>query len=189
MKKLRNFFSLATYFICFIGLQAQELKLNPNDSNLSWKGKAAFESYSLTGTLQPFKGILVIKKNTIEKLTVTIDMKSLYHENKDLKSHLRGKDFFEVKTYKTATFVLSKPTDYLDKNIVLVGEMTIKGVTKKEVITAKISKENGSVEIVFDIDLDRTLYGVEYNSPSIFEKLKENAIADIFHLKGTLVFK
>lgn len=37
--------------------------------------------------------------------------------------------------------------------------------------------------------MDRTQYGVNHNSPSIFKRLKEDAIADEFVLKGELIFQ
>lgn len=53
-------------------------------------------------------------------------MESLDHENKDLKSHLRGKDFFEVKKHKEAKFVLSEPAVITNNKVVLTRNLTIK---------------------------------------------------------------
>lgn len=170
-----------------IGLKntAQELKLNLEKSILNWTGKAAFNSYSLTGKLKPKKGVIKIEGNTITNLKVIIDMKSLYHENKDLKKHLRGQDFFEVKSFTEASFEISEPTKITNNKANLIGEMTIKDIIKKEVIEIIIIEN----KISFEYKINRTKYGVKFNSPSFFKKMKENAIADEFVLKGELFFE
>ena len=48
--------------------------------------------------------------------------------------------------------------------------------------------QEGMISITFNHKMDRTTYGVNYNSPSIFKSLKENVIADDFTLKASLTF-
>ena len=167
-----------------INANAQQLTLNTNSSSIEWTGKAAFNAYTLTGTLEAESGTITMNNTTIESLIVTINMKSLDHENKDLKKHLRSKDFFEVNTYQTAVFTLTEPAKITNGKVVLKGSMTIKDVSHEELISASF---NGS-ELTFEHTMDRTIYNVKFNSPSIFKKLKENAIADAFILKGSLKF-
>ena len=63
--------------------------------------------------------------------------------------------------------------------------MTIKDISKTESFTIKIDEDYK--ELTFNISIDRTIYGVKFNSPSFFKKMKENAIADEFKLKGSLI--
>lgn len=173
--------------LLLISVNSFTQSLNTKKSTISWTGKAAFNSYSLTGNLFAKSGTLVIKNDSITKLEVVIDMKSLDHKNKDLKKHLRNKDFFEVKKYKTASFTLLNPVKINEGKAVLIGNMTIKNTTKKEIIEVEINQEKG-MEINFKTSLDRTKYGVKFNSPSFFKKMKENAIADEFSLTSNLFF-
>ncbi len=168
--------------------QAQEFKLDNNKSEINWTGKAAFNSYSLTGTLTSEAGNIIIKDNLIESLEVVIDMKSLNHENKRLKSHLRGKDFFEVKKYAQATFTLDEPTTVQDGHAELSGTLKIKNSAHSENIKAIVKIEDNKVLLTFNTEIDRTKYGVKFNSPTFFKKMKENAIADSFKLEGGFVF-
>ncbi len=169
----------------FTQLSAQEFALNT--SKLYWTGKAAFSSYKLSGTLETSNGYAIVKNDTLTSLKIEVNMKKLEHENEDLKSHLRGPDFFEVNHYETANFELLNAVPLNSKSITLIGNLTIKDITKKEEIKVQVNKDTLTLE--FEISLDRTDYGVSYNSPSIFKKLKENAIEDTFELKGTLQFK
>ncbi|EDP71318.1 YCE I like family protein [Flavobacteriales bacterium ALC-1] len=162
----------------------QSKTIDTYKSTLNWTGKAAFNTYSLSGTLKVKSGAITIENDSIKSLNIVIDMKSLDHENKDLKTHLRGNDFFEVKTYSQATFKLSKAVSISNNEAQITGEMTIKDISKTESFTIKLN-ENYS-ELSFNISIDRTDYGVKFNSPSFFKKMKENAIADEFKLKGNL---
>lgn len=166
---------------------AQEYQLNTKSSSISWTGKAAFSAYALTGTLKAKKGIIVIKNDTIKKLEVEIDMKSLHHDNKDLKNHLKNKDFFEVKKFEKAIFTLTNPTKIIDGKASLEGYMMIKNKLHKEIIVIQLINDK-TIALSFETELDRTKYGVKFNSPSFLKKMKENAIADNFVLKSKLVF-
>jgi hypothetical protein len=60
--------------------------------------------------------------------------------------------------------------------------MRITDITKIETL---INKRNTDyTNLYFDISTDRTAYGIKFNSPAFFEKMKEKAIADEFKLKG-----
>jgi polyisoprenoid-binding protein YceI len=162
--------------------------LTPESNTLTWQGKAALGSYAP-------EGVLKIKDVTIQEidskllvLTIVVDMTSLYQENTQLSTHLRGKDFFHVKKHKTAVFKLIKPIDISNSSIMLKGTMTIKGETNIEQIQASVTMDNQKICIRFNHTMDRTKYGINYNSPSIFKSLKENVIADDFTLKGALYF-
>ena len=168
-------------------VNAQDLKLET--TALIWTGKAAFSNYELSGSLKTKSGVIGFKKDSIIKLSITIDMKTLDHENNDLKNHLKGKDFFEIKKYNEATFILTKPVIVAEGQCVLIGDMTIKGVTNQEKFPINIDVKNNEITISYNCIIDRTTYGVTFNSPTVFEKLKENAIEDKFKLKGQLKFR
>ncbi|WP_298310506.1 YceI family protein [uncultured Aquimarina sp.] len=174
-----------------IGLQkayTQNFELDTRKSELFWTGKAAFTSYSLKGTIATKKGIISISDTTITALNIFIDMKSLDHENNDLKNHLKNEDFFEVKAFPKATFLINNVIEISNKKAILHGALTIKGKTNTENIAVRIEQAESGITLKFNHTIDRTKYGVNHNSPSIFKRMKENAIADEFTLEGTLIF-
>lgn len=171
----------------FTTIYAQSYEVNTNNSSFSWTGKAAFSSYALTGEIKVKKGTVVIDEDQISKLIILMDMKSLNHKNSDLKGHLRSEDFFEVSTYKTAKFEMKEVSRIENNKAKLKGELTIKDITRIE--TFIINIDNNQSKITLDIVIDRTAYDVKFNSPSFFKKLKENAIADEFILKGEILLK
>lgn len=183
---MKAILKLAMILIAFYS-SAQQQTLET--TTIQWTGKAAFNSYELSGTLKTKTGILEIKNDSIKQLVITIDMKSLDHKNKDLKKHLRSKDFFEIKTYHEATFTLTKPAAIIDGKANLIGNMIIKDKTKQETIPVNVKMLGNKTCISLNCTLNRIAYGITFNSPTVFEKIKENAIADNFKLKAELKFK
>ena len=55
----------------------QEYAINTASSKMEWTGKATFNSYSLTGNINIKSGKIVLENDSIKKLHVVIDMKSL----------------------------------------------------------------------------------------------------------------
>jgi len=186
--KTLNIYIIALFAFVSLTINAQEFSINAQKSNLTWTGKAAFSSYSLSGDLKISNGKIHIENNIIQSLVIKIDMTSLTHKNRNLKSHLRSKDFFEVKRYKQAQFQITEPVQIVNGKATLVGTMKIKKTALKEAIEASIKIKEGQVILTFNTKLDRTKYDVKFNSPSFFKKMKENAIADQFTLKGNYIF-
>ncbi len=156
---------------------------------INWKGKAATGGYEPEGTINIIGGEITYSNTEITALYVTIDMRSLYHENKQLKTHLKEEDFFDVKKFPVATFTLKEKAIIENNSLSLHGEMTIKGTSNTEVITAILSFNKNEISLTINHEMDRTRYGVNFNSPSIFTSMKENLIADEFSLKGSVSFK
>jgi polyisoprenoid-binding protein YceI len=156
---------------------------------LTWQGRAALGGYAPEGTLEVMEASAEILGDKLTYLSAVVDMRTLDQENSQLKNHLRDKDFFHVKKFPVATFILSEAVKLDDSEILLKGIMTIRGKSSEEKIKAEVIVQDENISISFDHTMDRTLYGITYNSPSVFEKLKENAIADDFNLKGTIKAK
>ncbi|GAB5398923.1 MAG: hypothetical protein Aureis2KO_05080 [Aureisphaera sp.] len=169
-------------------VQAQTFTIDTAQT-LQWQGKAAVGGYAPEGTLKTASASLTLTDYIIEDLRVTIDMNTLEQENSQLRNHLRDKDFFHIKKYPTATFQLSNPSQIEDGKAQLTGQMTIRGKTRTETLEATLNLSEGKVELRFEYTMDRTDYDIIYNSPSFFKRLKDQAIADDFVLKGELVFK
>ncbi|MBW1295433.1 YceI family protein [Aquimarina litoralis] len=189
MQTLKYILIISLIMIGVQKIQAQDHTLRIKKSELSWTGKAAFNSYSLTGTITPKEGIATITNNILSSLQLVINMKSIDHENNDLKSHLKNEDFFEVKKFPTAIFNVKNPVSFKDATTILKGNLTIKGKTNTENIPVNIETTASGILITFKYSIDRTKYGVNHNSPSIFKRMKENAIADEFILEGKLLFE
>ncbi|QBG37539.1 YceI family protein [Litorilituus sediminis] len=64
------------------------------------------------------------------KIALEIDVKSIDSNHAERDKHLRGKDFLDVKSFPKASFVSKSIKFSDDKNAVVTGDFTLKGVTK-----------------------------------------------------------
>ncbi len=180
---------LIIFTFCLNILQAQELKLNTDKSIINWTGKAALTSYSMSGTLRLKSGILILNDSSIKSSYLVVDMKSLDAENNDLEKHLRCKDFFEVKRYDEATFSLNRIELTNSDSALVSGQAMIRGIKDSLVFTISIQKNAEFMQLSGSLFIDRTKFGVYYNSTSFFENLKEQAIDNFFKLDFKLFFE
>lgn len=187
---MKNIFLIFTFFISYnLAIStAQNWTLAPMKSKITWAGKAAFSAYTLDGTLQIKSSEIDIVNKDIQSATFIFDMLTIDSENKDLTKHLKSKDFFQVKKYKTATFKLMELTVDTSNQAIVSGNLTIKGTTKMITFPIQANFSNNQLTIKGQTKVNRTDYGITFNSPSFFEKLKDQAIADDFGLVFDLVF-
>lgn len=167
---------------------AQTYLLQVDKSTMTWTGKAAFNAYSLSGSLEPKPFTLLIDKGQCKTARLVVDMKTLEAPDKDLKKHLRSKDFFEVNKFPEATFELSQAFEFKEGAQILAGSLKVKDQTHPVHIPIELKKEGQAWKLSGKMIVDRTKYGIYYNSPNFFDKLKGQAIADEFTLDVELYF-
>ena len=96
---------------------------------------------------------------------ITIDVKSIDTQSSSRDNHLRSKDFFDVEKFPQITFVSKKITKVDDKTYKVVGDMTMRGVTKEATIPlTKVFYENNTGRFKGTFEINRTEYGMTYNS-------------------------
>ena len=69
--------------------------------------------------------------------SITINVASIDTKEAQRDGHLRSADFFEVEKYPTITFASRKIQNVSGSTFQLVGDLTIKGVTKEVVLDAE----------------------------------------------------
>ena len=177
---MKNIIILSIVIISLsISSKAQSVfKVNVDKSKCSWTGYAAVGNYSPTGTIQLSSGRLNFDGVKISKAVFEFDMKSITHENKDLQKHLRNEDFFDVEKYPKATFILEKIM-----NNEVTGLLKIKDVQKKISFPITIKKSEKEIQIQANINVNRTDFGIKYNSTNFFSNLGDYAIKDNFEFR------
>ncbi len=112
----------------------------------------------------------------------TLDLSS--EEGADhLDAHLRSDDFFLTKLFPEAKYSFNdlKPvqTPYLtDINYILDGELTLKGISKKQSINALFSKLDDKLILNARVEIDRTHWNIMYGSAKFFKYLGIHKIFD-----------
>jgi polyisoprenoid-binding protein YceI len=108
---------------------------------------------------------------TALKISVDIDMNSLYSDNPKLTTHLMSPDFFGVKSNPKAKFTSTKVeksgTDYT-----VTGDLTMIGQTKSITFPAKIAFAGGALTVSSSFTIDRTQWGMTYGRGKIDDAVK-----------------
>jgi polyisoprenoid-binding protein YceI len=170
---------------------ASQLEIDPATSKIVYVAKKVTGSHS--GEVKLTSGHLNFTKNTLTGGEFVADMTSIsntdiaeaeYH--KKFIDHMISEDFFDVKTFKTATFVIKKAVKGKADQYKITGDLTIKG-KKAEPATfdAVVSSDKATATLTFD----RTKYGIKYGSGQFFKDLGDKMINDEVQLDITLSIK
>ena len=169
-------------------------KVDTNSSVVAWTGYKVTGKH--TGTVKIKNGMLSVDAGMITGGSFEIDMNSLKCTDQEgeyaakLVGHLKGDDFFGVTAYPTASFVITKAIPQDTKgNYKILGNLTIKGITKEAKFFANAAEANGTLNASGKITIDRSDFNIKFGSGSFFDGLGDKTIYDEFDLQVSLVAK
>ncbi|WP_046246803.1 YceI family protein [Hymenobacter terrenus] len=174
--------NLLIFLFPFLGLLAAHpapttYRLDSTASTLTWTGHAEAGSWAPQGTIRLREGSISAEGQTVRAARIVVDMASIAHSQTQLAEHLRGTDFFDTVKYPTAVFEL---TEF--KAGQARGVFTIKGQTKPVDFPVNIELTPGGLRLRGTATLDRTQFGINYNSSSFFQNLGSYAIRNDFQV-------
>lgn len=112
--------------------QGVELDVSPTDSSFSYSVKkwGVFEE---TGRFRKFRGSLHLDEARPEasRVRIVVEVESVDSGAEGRDSALRSADFFDARRYPTMTFVSTEVRRGPDGKVVVTGDLTIRGVTKR----------------------------------------------------------
>ena len=158
--------------------------VNTNESTLTWSSSRIVGS-DHTGTVPINEGLIVNEQDRFTGGQFTLDIIN-FTENKNnerFMNHVRSADFFDVEQFPTAEFVITDmiPNGESDGNVFNVrvtGDLEIKGITNEIQFPATLELTDGTVKATASFTIDRTRWGIEFDSGSIFTDLGDRAIED-----------
>lgn len=162
-------------------------------STVNWEGKkfsgAHTGSIALTSGNLQFNGKKLVQGGFIADMT---SIKTMDGEkpSPNLDKHLKNDDFFGVEKFPAANFVIKK-VEGAGTDVKITGDLTIKGKTNSITFPAKLTwnADKTVTAVAEKVTVDRTKYGIEYKSKSIFSSIGDNFIYDDFTLAVKLVAK
>jgi len=124
------------------------------------------------GFFKDYTGSIVTTGDNFENAQINFEAKtaSIFTDNEKRDKHLASPDFFDAEKYPTLTFVSTSFTKVDDKNYKLVGNLTIKEVTKEVTLDVKyngtINDPWGNTRAGFKVsgEVDRFTYGLTWNA-------------------------
>ncbi len=151
-------------------------------SSIVWTGYGEIGNYSLTGNIKLKDAEIGMDANNVVSALINMDMSSISHDQKQLEDHLKDKDFFDVGKFPIATFE-TESIQYKNPGLAIAkGYLRIKGITKPISIPLQIIKAGNNTLLKSKISIDRTLFGIKYNSKSFFGDVGDQAIKNKFDL-------
>lgn len=102
------------------------------------------------------------------RIQMEIDATSITTNNEQRDGHLKSPDFFDVANHPKLTFVSTRITGTRD-DLTIVGDLTIRGVTKSVTLKGEMSQEvkdpwgNQRTSIVANGKLSREQFGLVWN--------------------------
>ena len=168
-------------------------------STIAWRGFKSFVNDEHIGNIAISDGSFDVSDGKVVGGSVVIDMNSI--ENTDIEDegkrgylvgHLKSQDFFFVDSFPTATFeiVNVKETEGVATNSVVIGNLTIRGITHSIEFPANIVVDDAAVSFSAPtFGIDRTKWDVKFHDKddaSIAESLKEKLIDHTIELNFDL---
>jgi polyisoprenoid-binding protein YceI len=153
-------------------------RLDPATSTLTWTGHAETGTWAPQGTIRLREGSVAAEGQTVRAARVVVEMASIAHEQAQLAEHLRAADFFHAEKFPTATFDLTEFKAGRAR-----GTLTLKGITKLVAFPVTVAPApGGGLRLEGTATLDRTQFGINYNSTTFFQNLGSYAIRNDFQV-------
>lgn len=175
-----------------------KLAVDSAQSVIEWKGSKVGGTHH--GTLALKSSEVTVKDSVLQAGSFVVDMNSIVDidqtvasMNKMLVDHLKSADFFDVAQFPEAKFEITSSEAVAGNDSVnyrISGNLTLKGVDKNVTFGAKVSKDGDVYTAVSEsFSIDRTQWGVNYGSKSVFADLKDKIVNDNIELRIKIVAK
>ena len=157
--------------------------VNADNSTVKWIGSKVASSHE--GAVNIQKGMLMIDHGTLVGGQFSIDMNSIScsdieseKKNQYLVGHLKNEDFFNVEQFPLATITITEAVKGEGNSYKILADLTIKGITQPVTFPAKVEINGLNFLATAKIKIDRTKWGIEYNSGNFFKDLGDKIILD-----------
>lgn len=167
--------------------------IDTEKSVINWSGSKLFQFNEHYGTVKFSKGTIFWSGDMVMGGYFEADMNTIVNtdgkHNEMLVSHLKNEDFFDVGNHPIAQLKIVDALYVEEDEIKVEALLTIKEVTHP--INFRISVEERDKTVVFKSKLviDRTRWGIQYESKGVMGSVKESIISDAIKLDVVLVIK
>jgi len=171
----------------FANHNESDLTINTKVSSVDWVGKKVVGQHA--GTINIKEGTLHLHNGVLDGGKIIIDMTTIASTDLEgktaqkLMGHLSSPDFFDVKNHNTTTLEITSTKNIEGNKFTIIGNLTIKGITKPIEFPATIEVKDGKLAAYAEMKVDRTLYDIKYGSGKFFEGLGDKMIDDEFIIK------
>ena len=177
-----------TVLICIL-TAGDTLQVDLENSQIKWIGRKVTGEHA--GTLNLSEGWVVMEKNTVLGGKFVFDMASITNTDiespewkQKLEDHLKSEDFFHVDSFPYAVLEINGSqlliVENAKKSLQILADLTIRGKTHEIKFPFDITRSENILTGEGSVDIDRTLYNIQYKSGKFFENLGDKLIYDDF---------
>lgn len=157
------------------------------ESFVNWKGMHVMGGKGHQGYIKPLAGTLAFDASgsiaggyfELDMNTITITDKKDTSSDNGLVSHLKDPDFFDVKKYPRGMFQLTKAIKVSsDSSYDITGQLTLRAITQEIHFPATIVRNGEDIVATASLTIDRTKWGITYQSGSVFGLVKNELLED-----------
>lgn len=168
------------------------------ESFVNWKGTHTIGGNGHEGYIKPLTGTLAFDTKgaiaggyfELDMNTITITDKKDTSSDNGLVTHLKDSDFFDVKKYPRGTFQITKATKVSgDSSYHITGQLTLRAITQMISFPATIVRKGENVVASASLSIDRTKWGITYNSGSVLGFVKDELLDDMIPVSLALRFQ
>lgn len=168
----------------------QVYTLDTSASVLTWEA-SRLAATPHVGTVAIQSGALFETNGSFTGGEFVIDMTQITEEknNERFLNHIKNEDFFGVDQYPTSKLVLTSVVKKSDQSYDLTGNLTIRDQTHPISFSAQIEPKENQWLATSEFQIDRTKWGIVYDSGSFFMELGDRAIKDEITYRLDLTFQ
>ncbi|WP_108807723.1 YceI family protein [Aquimarina spinulae] len=160
----------------------QDLRIDTGKSIINWQGSDLLNLNTHNGTVKLKNGVIRRKGILITGGEFEIDMNSIINigdqYNEMLITHLKSKDFFNVKKHPIAKLEIIN-TRYINAtNLDVIAYLTINDIRHIIQYQSTIENINNQVLMKSKFVIDRTLWKINYKSKNFLINLKDDIISN-----------
>ncbi|MEO6695906.1 MAG: YceI family protein [Ignavibacteria bacterium] len=174
--------------------KGKKLNIVASESKLGWLGKKVTGQHN--GTVDIKQGELFVENGKLTGGSFEFDFNTIKvldiedpETNAKLTGHLKSDVFFSATSHPIGKFVITSITPGSDGNYNIIGNLTIKSISKEVSFPAKVNINGDVVTSSADFNIDRTLWEIKYGSGKFFENLGDKLINDDFNIKFNITAK
>ena len=181
----------AIFITVFVSIltAADTLQVDMENSQIKWIGRKVTGEHS--GTLNLSGGWVVLDKNSINSGKFIFDMASISNTDiespewkQKLEDHLKSEDFFHTDSFPHAILEIKGRQSLIIENSKIsaqvLADLTIRGITHEIKFPFDLTQSQNNFNAEGSVDIDRTLYNIQYKSGKFFDELGDKLIYDNF---------
>ena len=169
------------------------IKIDTERSVIKWKGSNLFKFNQHYGTVNFLSGEISMNGKAISSGKFVVDMGSIKNTdgkyNAMLVSHLKHQDFFDVEKHPEAKLEIHQIEHGENGHMEIDALLMIKGISRPIKFSSTIEKDPQGSTLKSKFIIDRTRWGISYESKGLVGSVKDDIISDAIEFEVIVVFQ